>query len=122
MVVFRVSLQQLTGSQLVAVSPRDLEDGSRGREEEEIPLVTLANSAPPPAESSSSYTQHSVIKWQQKILRFCTVFAFTLHYFGHILYYMIFLTCSIKISYRYTCILQSLTHLGRVGNLKQVLL
>ncbi|KAK3868937.1 hypothetical protein Pcinc_025715 [Petrolisthes cinctipes] len=73
----RVSLQQLTGSQLVAVSPRDLEVGSGGREEEEIPLVPLANSALPLAESTSSFTQHSVIKWQHKLLSPCEIVEFS---------------------------------------------
>uniref|UniRef100_A0A0P4WBZ7 Meckel syndrome type 1 protein n=1 Tax=Scylla olivacea TaxID=85551 RepID=A0A0P4WBZ7_SCYOL len=60
----KITLQQLTGSQLVAVSPRVVEDTQAGRQNE-VPLASLTTAATYPT------THHVTVKWQQKILSVC---------------------------------------------------
>lgn len=66
----RVSLQQLRGMQLVDASPRMVEDTSGGRDAE-FSLVSFSVPPIPTSDSSNSYTQQEVIKWQQKLLSAC---------------------------------------------------
>ncbi|XP_045607821.2 tectonic-like complex member MKS1 isoform X1 [Procambarus clarkii] len=60
----RVCLQQLTGTQLVDVSPRVVEDTSGVREAE----IALAALSIPSNDATVSHTHQQVIKWQQKLL------------------------------------------------------
>ncbi|XP_042224916.1 Meckel syndrome type 1 protein homolog isoform X2 [Homarus americanus] len=66
----RVSLQQLTGTQLVDVSPRVVEDTS-GVKKEELALASRSVLSVHSHDTSVSHTQQQVIKWQQKILSPC---------------------------------------------------
>ncbi|XP_050728569.1 tectonic-like complex member MKS1 [Eriocheir sinensis] len=67
----KVTLQQLTGSQLVAVSPRIVEDTQTGKQSD-VPLALLpTSSATTRGTNATPHTQHITVKWQQKLISVC---------------------------------------------------